>query len=250
MAMLEPVWKFPPAHLHLPGSRIDVWRASLDRPGWQVRRLMCLLSDAERSRAGQFYFARDRHRFIVGRGVLRIILGRYLATSPVHLDFRYGPTGKPALFASPAGPTIEFNLSHSGGLILCAVTSHGKIGIDVERVRAVADRLTERILSPREQAVFRALSPEQRQPALFCAWTGKEAYLKGCGRGLSRALDRIDVSLAPFEPARPPRIADDPRAGFGWSLRRLAPAPGYLATVASVGGDASPLTYWQWPEWL
>jgi 4'-phosphopantetheinyl transferase len=249
MAMLEPVWKFPPTDIDLPSSRVDVWRASLDPPGWRVGRLMCLLSDAERERAGQFHFARDRRRFIVGRGILRIILGRYLATSPVHLDFRYEPAGKPALAAAPAGSGIEFNLSHSGGLILCAVTCQGKIGVDVERVRALADRLAERILSPREQAVFRALPPEQRQPALFCAWTGKEAYLKGCGQGLSRAMGRIDVSLAPFEPARPPTITGDPRAGFGWTLQRLAPAPGYLAAVASVAGDASPLTYWQWPEW-
>jgi 4'-phosphopantetheinyl transferase len=232
--------EFPPTHLDPPSSGVDVWRASLDVPGWQVERLMLLLSDAERGRAGRSHFVRDRRRFIVGRGVLRVILGRYLATSPAHLDFRYGPAGKPTLSAPAAGPGVEFNLTHSGGLMLCAVTCDGNVGVDVERVRPVPDGLAESVLSPRELAVFRALPRDQRQPAFFCAWTGKEAYLKGRGEGLSRAVDRIDVSLAPFEPARPLRITDDSPGAAGWSLRRLAPARGYTAAVARCGATQHP----------
>ena len=252
MAVLEQVWNSPPTYLGAPSNMIHVWRASLDPPVRYVERLMCVLSDAEHVRAGQFYFERDRKRFITGRALLRIILGRYLAMSPDRLQLDYGVAGKPALSASQARQGIEFSVSHSHGLILYAVTYNGRIGIDVERVRPIpnTDHIAERIFSLREYAVFRALPLEQRQAAFFCAWTRKEAYLKACGAGLSRELDRIDVSLAPFEPARRVCVHGDPQAPSHWSLQELAPAPGYVAAVASEGKSGPPLSCLQWPEWL
>ncbi len=252
MTVLEQVWNSPPTHLEVPSNMIHVWRASLDPPVGYIERLMCVLSDAEHVRATQFYFERDRKRFITGRGLLRNILGRYLAISPDHLQLYYGMAGKPALSASQARQGIEFSVSHSHGLILYAMTCNGRIGIDVEHVRTIPnnDYIAERIFSLREYAVFRALPPEQRQVAFFCAWTRKEAYLKACGEGLSRELDRIDVSLAPFEPARRLDIQGDPQASSHWSLQELAPAPGYVAAVASEGESGPPLSCFQWPEWL
>lgn len=252
MAVLEQVWNSPPTHLEAPSNMIHVWRASLDPPVRYVERLMCVLSDAEHVRARQFYFERDRRRFITGRGLLRVILGRYLAISPDRLQLDYGVAGKPAVSASQARQRIEFSVSHSHGLILYAVTCNGRIGIDVEHVRTIpnTDHIAERIFSLREYAVFRALPLEQRQAAFFCAWTRKEAYLKACGEGLSRELGRIDVSLAPFEPARRLGIQGDPQASSHWSLQQLAPGPGYVAAVASEGESGPPLSCLQWPEWL
>jgi 4'-phosphopantetheinyl transferase len=252
MAVREQVWNFPPARLEAPSNLIHVWRASLDPPMPHVQRLTRVLSDAEHSRAGQFYFERDRKRFIAGRGLLRIILGRYLAISPDRVQLHYGLTGKPALAASQGRQGIEFSVSHSRGLILYAVTCNRRIGIDVEHVRAIpnADDIAQRIFSLREYAAFRALPLEQRQAAFFCGWTRKEAYLKACGEGLSRELDRIDVSLAPFEPARRLSIQGDPQASSRWSLQEIAPAPGYVAAVASEGENPPPLSCSQWPEWL
>jgi 4'-phosphopantetheinyl transferase len=252
LAVLEQAWNFPPTHLELPSNMIHVWRASLDPPARHVERLIPVLSDAEHVRARQFYFERDRMRFIAGRGLLRVILGRYLAISPDRLQLYYSGKGKPALAGSQARQGIEFSVSHSRGLILYAVTCNRRIGIDMERVRTIpnTDHIAARIFSPREYAVFRALPREQRQAAFFCGWTRKEAYLKACGEGLSRELDRIDLSLAPFEPPRRLRIQGDPQASSRWSLQELAPAPGYVAALASEGDSVRPLSCLQWPEWL
>jgi 4'-phosphopantetheinyl transferase len=231
---------------------IHVWRASLDPPLRHAERLMRALSDAEHIRAGQFCFERERKRFITGRGLLRIILGRYLATSPDHLQLRQSAAGKPALAACHARQGIEFSVSHSRGLVLYAVTCNARVGIDMEYVRTIPNtgHIAERIFSLRENAVFRALPLEQRRAAFFWGWTRKEAYLKACGEGLSRPLNQIDVSLAPFEPARPLSIQGAPQAPSGWSLRELAPAPGYVAALASEGDNVPRLTCFQWPEWL
>jgi 4'-phosphopantetheinyl transferase len=252
MVMPEEVWNFPPTNLEAPSQLIHVWRASLDPPMGYVERLMRVLSDAELVRARRFCFERDCKRFIVGRGLLRIILGRYLAISPGRLQLHYSVAGKPTVSAAQAGQGIEFSVSHSRGLILCAVTSNRKIGIDIERVRTVpnCDHIAKHILSLREYAVFRALPPTQRQRAFLCAWTRKEAYLKARGEGLSRSLNEVDVSLAPFEPARQLSIQRESQALCRWSLQELAPAPGYIAALASEGDDAPPVSCLQWPQWL
>jgi 4'-phosphopantetheinyl transferase len=252
MAVLETVWDFPPTHLEMPGDTIHVWRASLDAPSGYVERLNCVLSDAEHIRARQLYFERDRKRFITGRGLLRVILGRYVAIPPDRLQLCSSVAGKPALAASQPTRGIEFSVSHSRGLILYALTRNKKIGIDIERVRTIpnTDRIAKQIFSLREHAAFRALPPEQRQAAFFRNWTQKEAYLKACGHGLSMSLDQIDVSLPPFEPTTPPSIPDNPHASSRWSLQEFVPAPGYVAALANEGNQARPLTCLQWPEWL
>jgi 4'-phosphopantetheinyl transferase len=251
MAMPEEAWDFPPAHDEVPGDVIHLWRASLDPPLFHVERLMRVLSDEEHIRAGRLCFERDRKRFIVGRGLLRVILGRYLEIPPGRLEIRCSSAGKPALCASQSRG-IEFSLSHSSGLILYALTSNRRIGIDIERVRAVPDTdgIAARIFSPREYGVFRALPRERRVAALFHSWTRKEAYLKACGKGLSSSLDRIDVSLEPFEPAHRLIIQGDPEAPSRWSLRAVVPAPGYVAALASEGDKMRLVRQSQWPGWL
>ncbi len=76
---------------------------------------------------------------------------------------------------------------------------------------------------------MQSLAPEARSEAFFRAWTRKEAYLKAIGTGLSRALQDIEVSLAPGEPAR--FLTDAPELQ-SWSLLGFKPAPGYLAALA------------------
>ena len=250
-AVREAEWGPPPTHLVPPRGTVHVWRASLDPPTHHVERLRDVLSDSERIRAGDFVFERDSTRSIAARGLLRVIVGRYLAIPPDGLRFDSGATGKPALSASQ-GRGIEFSVSHSHGLVLYAVTCDRRIGIDIERIRAVANwaGVPGRVLSPREHAVFRALPPDQQRAAFFRAWTRKEACSKAWGQGLSCPLDLIDVSLAPFEPGRPLSIHDDPAASARWSLQDVAPAPGYVAALATEGGDALPLNSIQWPVWL
>ena len=59
------------------------------------------LAADEKARAERFYFEKDRKHFIVARGVLRAILGRYLNRAPECLSFCYSSYGKPALAGEP-----------------------------------------------------------------------------------------------------------------------------------------------------
>lgn len=241
-------WSFPPADLALSSNDVHVWRVSLDQPASRVQHLAQILSADERTRAERFYFEHDRKHFIVGRGLLRTLLGRYLGIEPGQLQFCYGSRGKPALAETFGGGTC-FNLSHSQGLALYAFTCNRQIGIDLEYIRpmAGAEQIVERFFSAREHSMFCSLPQSQKQKAFFQCWTRKEAYIKAIGDGLAKSLDQIEVSLAPGEPARLLSIEGDPQAGDRWFFQELKPASGYVAALA-VEGSACRLSCWQWSD--
>ncbi len=205
-----------------------------------------LLSTDERQRAERFHFERDRRRFVVGRGLLRTVLGRYLQVSPDCLQFRYGPQGKPAL---AGGNGLHFNVSHSGELALYAVALEREVGVDIERIASLkeVDDLAERCFSERENIVLRSLPAERRQQAFYTCWTRKEAYLKATGKGLSLPLDQFDVSVLPEEPAALLNTRPVAEEAARWSLASLEPHPDYMAALA-VFGRGWQLQCWNFPE--
>jgi 4'-phosphopantetheinyl transferase len=244
------VWRLPPAELTLMRGEVHVWRAELHLPAARIHELRQTLSADETIRAEQYYFQEDRQRFIVARGVLRAILGRYLQTEPSQVRFCYSAYGKPAI-ESGAGRSsyLNFNIAHSGQLALFALTLSRQIGVDLERVRVDLDyeQIAERFFSPHERRSLRAVPDHLKSEAFFNCWTRKEAYVKARGAGLSTPLDQFTVSLIPGEPARLLNIRDDPRAVVRWSLWELRPGPGYAGALA-VAGDDSQLRCWRWPE--
>jgi len=199
---------------------IDVWRGSLDQGPEVHRRLEPLLSRDERERARHFRFDRDRDRFVIGRGLLRLLLGRYVAVDAAELRFEYGRHKKPALLGG--GP--HFNLAHSGGTVLYAFSSSSQLGVDVELLGSdfSSDGIAERFFSPSEVETLRALPEEDRGQAFLACWTRKEAFLKARGDGLMLALDSFDVTLAPGEPAALLRTGWSPLEHLRWRLVDLS----------------------------
>jgi 4'-phosphopantetheinyl transferase len=208
-------------------------------PEADVYRLWSFLAEDERQRAERYVFEKDRRHFVVARGLLRVLLGRYLQQAPQQLCFTYGSHGKPALATATRGELLHFNVSHSHGLALYAMTHGRELGVDVERIRpAVAqEMIAERFFSSHEVTILRALPIVLQGTAFFACWTRKEAFIKAKGDGLALPLDQFDVSLAPGEPAALLRTAWDPPEAARWTMQDLAPAPGYRAAVAVAGHD-------------
>ena len=90
-------WPLAPETLALFSDEVHVWRASLDLPSAWRSRLQQTLSPDELERAKRFRFERDRRRYVVRRGMLRDILGRYLGVEAGELRFVYSAHGKPDL---------------------------------------------------------------------------------------------------------------------------------------------------------
>jgi 4'-phosphopantetheinyl transferase len=195
-------------------------------------------------RAERFVFQRDRDSFIIARGVLRRILAYYLGTEPTLLRFSYNDYGKPrVLTAEP----VQFNLSHSHNLATIAIALNRSVGIDIERIRPIADaeQLAEHFFSREEIRVFRALPAHLKQAAFFRCWTRKEAYIKARGMGLSFPLDAFTVPLTSGGPVRPAYTQQDLEAASDWSLRGLCPGAGYVGALVVEGKDLQ-VKRWQW----
>ena len=228
--MLDCNWLLPPSQLSANKNEVHIWRSSLDLPREKVEILAQTLSTDERLRADRFHFEQDKQRFIVARGVLRTILSNYLGIPASCLEFNYGHYGKPAI----KDTQLRFNLSHSQSLALYAITRDRELGIDLEFIRPINDaqQIANRCFSRREQAIFQALSPDQKLEGFFHHWTRKEAYLKAVGDGLAANNDDFDQKVA--------TESIDNR----WFLRSFAPAPNYIATVA-VEGNGWDIVYFE-----
>jgi 4'-phosphopantetheinyl transferase len=228
---------YPIPKLALPDDEVHVWCISLEQPVSYVQQFGPVLSQGEWSRAERFYFERDQRRFIVTRGMLRIILGQYLAAQPDQIQFRYGSYGKPYL-SETFGRLLQFNLAHSHELAVYAFTCGREVGIDLEFIRPMpdAERIAAAFFLPQEIRIWQRLPQHQRLKAFFNGWTRKEAYLKAIGAGLAQPLDQIEVSIEPGKPAHLLSIKGCREEAARWSLESLSPAPDYVAALA-VEGD-------------
>ena len=246
-SQVQQVWLGAPERPLFEGGEVHVWRAELNVDGPALRELRETLSADERVRASRFCFERDRVHFVAARGRLREILGRYVGEAPRRLRFSYDRYGKPSLAGEAGeGRRLRFNVSHSHGVALYALTEGRAVGVDVEFVREdfASLEIAERFFSRREVEALRSLEPCERASAFFACWTRKEAYIKARGEGLSHPLHLFTVSLAPGQPAALLCTEDAAQAAARWSLVELVPGEGYRAALA-VRGAAPSVRCWR-----
>jgi len=244
----ENSWRLPPENLILSRDEVHVWRAHLGLSRSRIQSLYQILSLDEQARARRFHFRRDHDHFIAARGLLRSILGRYLKREPGGLRFCYSTHGKPRLSEQPDEDILNFNLSHSHGLALFAITRGRELGVDLEYVQAglVDEEIAERFFCPGEISTLRALPKNVQPQAFYACWTRKEAYIKAKGEGLSMPLDQFEVSLSPGYPATLLWTNVDQEEASRWELKELSPGSGCVAALCVQGHDWR-LKCWHWP---
>jgi len=153
------------------------------------------LSPEEVKRHERFAFTRDKQQFLVTRALIRWVLSQYLGLDdPGSLEFGASRNGKPELLIET---TLQFNLTHTRGLIALAVMQVEPVGIDVEFLSRQADivNLAERYFARKEAEELLALPVEQWNERFYDLWTLKEAYLKACGTGLRTPLSEFCFSF-------------------------------------------------------
>lgn len=225
--MIVTPWAAPPAEPILAPGELHLWRFSLDCDPAQSVALATLLNAEERGRGGRLLDPRKGERFVVGRGRLRTILGRYLHLPPATLQFTANPHGKPALMAPPF--PLAFNLAHSHATALLAVTGGNAVGVDLEMIDLQLDgeRLAARFFTLCEQQQLQAIPPPRRRRAFYRLWTRKEALLKGLGTGFAVPCASIGATLPE-----------------GWQLRSFPLGKGLLGAVA-VSGEIAVIRRWR-----
>ena len=210
----------------------------------QQTRLRLLLNDAERAQEARFYFPDDRLRYLVTRALVRTVLSRYVPVAPAAWEFTTNAWGRPQTAPHHQLPTLQFNISHTRGLIAMAVSTNGALGVDVENLaaRAGSAGIAGHFFSPAEASALGALPTARQQQRFYEYWTLKESYIKARGMGLSLPLDGFSFAFpgdqgialafdADFDDSDPER----------WCFWQWQPGPDHLlALCAQYSGAAVP----------
>jgi 4'-phosphopantetheinyl transferase len=209
----------------LADGQVDVWLASLSVDTETLQDLYGVLTPAERERCDRCQVPLVRSQRIVARGKLRQLLASYLNVAPAAIDLTVGLQGKPQV----AG--LEFNLSHSGDLVVYGVGSVA-VGIDIEQQRDLNyEALMQRFFAPAERQAWQEVPMDRRSATFFQLWTMKEAYVKAIGTGLHTPLSTFAVSLqSPWQ-----ILGHD-----HWQLEALALPAGYWGAIA-IDNPGSPI---------
>lgn len=234
----------PRSLIPLAGDTIDVWyvdpntvaQAILDH--WYAE----LLPANERKQCDRFLFEKDQRLCLVARALLRSTLSRYRDIPVTGWRFGVGSHGKPYVLLPDNSQELQFNLSHTNGMVVCAVRRHQPVGIDVENTarRAPLD-IAHNYFAPRECQDLSSLDETDQPAAFFTYWTLKESYIKARGLGLAIPLDAFAFRL---DACSTPRIEfseeleDDPARWRFFLPDEIA--AGYRIAVATMTDQQTP----------
>jgi 4'-phosphopantetheinyl transferase len=220
-------------------DEICLWYASLEQLGRDWIKIEKLLSFDEREKSERFIFEKDKKRYVLRHGVLRMILGSCLALQPAHVPLSYEHHGKPVL----VGTDLSFNMSESAGYAVYAVTRRRRIGVDIEQIRAFPemDSIARSLFCKSEYEFLCGRPESQKQRMFFELWARKEAVLKAIGKGLTIPLDTLNVLVNSDESVRQVRLDGVWGEERQWTLYDLGQDSGFAIAVAVECPYALPL---------
>ncbi|MCC6582727.1 MAG: 4'-phosphopantetheinyl transferase superfamily protein [Chitinophagales bacterium] len=138
-------------------------------------------------------------------------------------DLKIGSKDRPYI-----NTEMDFNISHSGAYVICAIAQNARVGIDIEKHRTLKMNIAERFFN--EQECLEIDSSEQPEQAFFDFWSIKEAAIKCDGRGVE-VLSKTHVLSAPNK-----HFANDNKVlcdGNTFCYQKLEIDAGYSAAVCS-----------------
>lgn len=217
----------------LAAGECHVWTVALEQAADAQAALQRHLSADELQHLAALRLPALRRQYAVTRGALRLLLGRYLDMPPALCRYTTGRYGKPALIEPRLG--LHFNVAHSGGQALIAITRGTELGVDIELQRPLDDMagLARSILSAADLERWLGLPQAQRQQAFYAIWTRKEAVAKAAGLGLSMDFPGLSVEFGPRRPAAVRGIDNAFGQPSEWLLADLQCPPGYSAALAA-----------------
>lgn len=232
-----------PDRISLPSGDIHLWFCHHRELGTPALEVSCraLLAPEELAQEARFHLARDQYRYLLTRVLVRTVLSRYAPVQPQAWRFHTGQFGRPSI-ARPAAPKtrgLDFNLSHTSGLIVLGLARQTQLGVDVENVlRPAVPDIADLAFTPAETDALRELPLARQSRRFFELWTLKESYVKARGMGLRIPLNKISFTLddTAIELALDETLGD---AVQHWQLWQLQPSDEHVVSVcATRGGPA------------
>ena len=160
----------------------------------------------------------DAHACLFGKLLLIEGLHRlgFDGAALIH-HLQYTAHGRPYL----PGPA-DFNISHSGEYVVCALSNHCRLGVDLEKVQPIHLPDFQGQMTDAEWAAVSNADDPLR--AFYYYWTRKEAAIKAHGHGLSLPLKEVVIGEGEVV-----------MEGKGWPLYEIELAVGYVCHLVTDG---------------
>lgn len=161
-------------------------KLSFEQPGNWFNEYYFQLPATLRQKNERYRNWEDRARHAAGNVLLMQAL-RLTGGDPRELHhLKYSPHGRPWLPGK-----FDFNISHSGHYVICAISSIERVGIDVEEIKPVDFCYFQNVMSAHQWAII--MEADYPVKEFYRFWTLKESIIKADGRGLFIPLHEIDI---------------------------------------------------------
>lgn len=182
--------------LELSTGEVHVWLAFEERIRDEalLQQYHALMNPEEAAQQRRFVFERDRHRYLVTRALVRSVLSRYAPVAPRDWAFTPNRYGKPSPDnAAARDMALSFNVTHTQGLVVLAITREAALGVDAENTetRKAPIDVADHFFASDETSALARIGAERQHDRFFQYWTLKESYIKARGMGLSIPLDKF-----------------------------------------------------------
>jgi 4'-phosphopantetheinyl transferase len=181
-------------------DEVHLWHTSVaDFITTPIERWTELLCEDELQRFQSIVSQRLQNEYVLARALCRITLSRYEPSIPPRMwRFERNPWGRPHVVLPSNARPLDFNLAHSYGVVVMAVTYLGReVGVDLEAVDPAHAGLdiARLYFAPTELAAIQRLPLVHQVERFFEIWSAKEAYIKARGFGLSMALNAFAIDI-------------------------------------------------------
>ena len=137
-----------------------------------------LLSAVRKQKLEMLKTKEDQQRSLAVELLLCYALRREYPMLKLPPEYHIDANGKPVW----KDDTLYFSLSHSGQYAACAM-GNAPVGIDIQQQNVKNTKALERVMTPNQLAMIRAMPPKKQKTALFDFWCLKESIVKMTGQG-------------------------------------------------------------------
>lgn len=223
------IWRKFSKEEDLNSKETHVFSILIDKYFEEIQDYKSILSIEELAKSEKYQHYNSKITYITSRYFIRKTLCLFTnETDPSRIRFHYKENKKLAV------DDIEFNISHSGNILLVAINT-STIGVDVELIKKDFDfdPILETCFNLNEIKVIN--QSEDKLLRFYNLWTRKEALLKATGEGLVDNLSEIACLLNPIS-----------RNGLDYQIQSFIIDQNYIASLALLSHSNLSVNYWRY----
>jgi 4'-phosphopantetheinyl transferase len=154
---------------------------------------MSLIDQDKLAKIKRYRNKKDFENALIADALVRFSILESKRIKYIKRPFLLNEYGKPHLSADI---NLQFNSSHSGDWVVCAVDEKA-IGIDIELIKdADILEIAEGFFATEEYDQILDTDSNMRKELFYDIWTLKESYIKALGKGLSIKLNSFSILKA------------------------------------------------------